>query len=289
MVNFEYKNQNARYDVQDFSRIIAILRGEGGCPWDREQTHESLRRNLLEEAYEVCEAIDEGSVPNLWEELGDLLMQVIFHAAIEEENGNFDLTDVCDGACRKLIYRHPHVFSDVKVSGTGEVLENWEALKRKEKSQTTVTSALDGVARSLPGLWRAEKIQNKAKKCGFDWPSVDGAMGKLREEVDELQAGLDARDGENIAEELGDVLFSAVNVARFAGVDPEAALHQACEKFIRRFRFMEEAVSAAGRDLEHMSLEEMEHYYQQARQELEGKEPQVTQRGAVCSPPVPEY
>ena len=274
MVNFECTNADGRYTVQDFSRIIQLLRGEGGCPWDREQTHESLRRNLLEESYEVCEAIDEGSAPHLQEELGDLLMQVIFHAAIEEEAGRFDLTDVCDGACRKLIYRHPHVFSDVQVSGTGQVLENWEALKRREKSQTTAASALDGVARSLPALWRAEKIQNKAKKCGFDWPAVAGAMDKLREEVDELQAGLDAGDGDNVAEELGDVLFSVVNVARFAGKDPEAVLHQACEKFIRRFRFMEEAISAAGGNMGDMSLEEMEHYYQRARQELEGKEAQ---------------
>ena len=265
MVNFEYKNQNARYDVQDFSRIIAILRGEGGCPWDREQTHESLRRNLLEEAYEVCEAIDEGSVPHLREELGDLLMQVIFHAAIEEENGNFDLTDVCDGACRKLIYRHPHVFSDVKVSGTGEVLENWEALKRKEKSQTTVTSALDGVARSLPGLWRAEKIQKKAAKAGFDWPDVQGALAKLREETGELEEAV--RVGTNVSEELGDLLFAAVNVARFVHTDPEEALSGACDKFARRFRAVEEAALAQGRRLEDMTLAEMDVLWDQVKEQ----------------------
>ena len=272
MINFVCKGADERYTVEDFCKIIAILRGENGCPWDREQTHESLRRNLLEEAYEVCEAIDEGKADHLQEELGDLLMQIIFHASIEEEAGRFDLTDVSDGACRKLIYRHPHVFSTAHASNTEEVLENWEVLKRREKAQATHASALDAVARSLPALWRAQKIQAKARKCGFDWDDVADAMDKLREEVDELQEGLKAQDPENIAEELGDVLFSAVNVARFADVDPEAVLHSACEKFIHRFRAMEQGVLADGKRMEELSLAELDAYYEKGRRTLREEE-----------------
>lgn len=257
MVDFEYKDA---YDVQDFRRIIEILRGEGGCPWDREQSHESLRRNLLEEAYEVCEAIDEKSPDHLREELGDLLMQILFHADIEEKAGVFDLDDVANEACRKLILRHPHVFGTVEVSGTEDVLENWDVIKRAEKNQKTTGSAMDSVARSLPALWRAEKVQNKAKKAGFDWQSIAGALEKLTEEVNEVHAAV--RLGEGVEEELGDVLFSAVNVARFAGVDPEAALHGTCEKFIRRYRAMEEEAAKRGKELSALSLDEQEELYQ---------------------------
>jgi len=235
------------------------------------EDHHSIRRNLLEEAYEVCEAIDQEDPEHLREELGDLLMQVIFHARIEEEAGRFDLNDVADGACKKLILRHPHVFGDVSVSGSDEVLENWDAIKRREKAQATTATAMDDVAESLPALWRAEKVQKKAKKVGFDWPDVSGAMDKLREEVGELQAGLDAGNGDNIAEELGDVLFSLVNVARFADVDPETALHRSCEKFIRRFRYLEDAAARQGRELTALSLDEMEALYQQGRRETEHK------------------
>lgn len=268
MIDFVHKGTDERYTVEDFCKIIAILRGENGCPWDREQTHESLRRNVLEEAYEVCEAIDEGDVDHLQEELGDLLMQIVFHASIEEGLGHFDLTDVSDGACRKLIYRHPHVFSTVHASSTEEVLANWEVLKRREKAQTTHASALDAVARSLPALWRAQKIQAKAKKCGFDWDNVTGAMDKLREEVGELQDGLEAQDSENIAEELGDVLFSVVNVARFVDADPEKVLHCACEKFICRFRAMEQEILADGKRVEELSLTELDAYYEKGRRIL---------------------
>ena len=257
MVDFEYKSA---YTVEDFREIIALLRGEGGCPWDREQTHESIRRNLLEEAYEVCEAIDEKSPEHLKEELGDLLMQIIFHADMEEKAGRFDLNDVADGACKKLILRHPHVFGDTKVENSAQVLDNWDAIKRVEKHQETTGSAMDSVARSLPGLWRAEKIQNKAKKAGFDWPDISGAVDKLHEEVNELCIALD--QGEGIEEELGDVLFAVVNTARFAKVDPEVALHAACEKFIRRYRFMEAEAIKQGKELSQMKLDEQEELYQ---------------------------
>ena len=261
MVDFEYKEH---YTVSDYRKIISLLRGEGGCPWDREQTHESIRRNLLEEAYEVCEAIDERDPEHLREELGDLLMQVLFHADMEAEAGRFDLDDVADTACRKLILRHPHVFGTTKVSSSAEVLENWDAIKRVEKNQRSTGDAMDSVARTLPALWRAEKIQGKAHKAGFDWPDIGGALEKFREEAGELEEAVSRSQG--VEEELGDALFALVKIARFAGTDPEAALHGACEKFIRRYRFMEEEAARRGRPLEDFSLEEQEAFYQLAKQ-----------------------
>ena len=270
MVDWEFKE---KYDLNDFIRLIDVLRGPGGCPWDAKQTHESLKRNAVEEAWEVCDAIDEGSADHLREELGDLLMQVIFHASIAKENGGFDLDAISDEACKKLVHRHPHVFGSVKADTPEEVLTNWDAIKRADRGQQSVASAMDGIPRGLPGLMRSEKIQNKAAKLGFDWPEVSGAMDKLREEVGELQEGIDAGDVENIKEELGDVLFSAVNVARFYDLDSEALMHSACAKFIRRFRYLEEHAAARGLRLEDMTLGQMEQIYQEARRELEGKEP----------------
>ena len=260
MVDFQYKDS---YDVNDLVEIVRILRSPGGCPWDAEQTHESIRRDFLEETYEVAEAIDEGSTEHLKEELGDVLLQVALHTRIEEEQGNFNLNDVADGVCKKLIYRHPHVFGDVSVSGTGEVLTNWDALKRKEKHQATHTDALNSVARSLPALWRAEKVQKKAKKAGFDWPDVSGALDKLSEELTEFKAAV--AENSNVEEELGDLLFSAVNAARFVKVDPETALQKATEKFIARFRRVEEL--AAGRPMEDMDLAELDKLWEQAKHE----------------------
>lgn len=262
MVNFEYKSA---YDMQDFRRIIEVLRSPGGCPWDIEQTHESLRRNLLEEAYEVCEAIDQNDPEHLREELGDLLLQIIFHSRIEEEKGSFNLDDVADASCKKLIFRHPHVFGDVDVSGSDEVLKNWDELKRKEKSQTTVTKTMTDVAESLPALWRAEKIQKKAKKVGFDWPEIGGATDKLVEELDELKEALEQGDREHIEEELGDLLFAAVNVSRFADIDPETALHKSCEKFIRRFNYIETEAEKSGKDMKDMTLGELDALYNAAK------------------------
>ena len=270
MVDWEFKE---KYDLADFIRIIDVLRSPGGCPWDIKQTHESLKRNAVEEAWEVCDAIDEGSTEHLREELGDLLMQVIFHASIEKEKGGFDLDDVSDEAVKKLVHRHPHVFADTKADTPEEVLANWDAIKRADRGQQSVASAMDGIPKGLPGLMRSEKIQNKAAKLGFDWPNVTGALDKLREEVGELQEGIDADDLENIKEELGDVLFSAVNVARFYKLDSEEIMRAACEKFIRRFRFMEEKAAERGLELTELSLGQQEEIYQQARHDLEGKEP----------------
>ncbi|NCB74367.1 MAG: nucleoside triphosphate pyrophosphohydrolase [Clostridia bacterium] len=263
MVNFEYKSS---YDMSDFRKIIEVLRSPGGCPWDIEQTHESIRRNLLEEAYEVCEAIDQKSSEHLREELGDLLMQIIFHTRIEEEKGNFNLDDVADSACKKLIYRHPHVFGNLNVSGSEEVIQNWDELKKTEKAQTTVAKTMTDVAESLPALWRAEKIQKKAKKVGFDWPDVSGAMDKLNEEVSELIDAQAEKDKAHIEEELGDLLFTAVNIARFSDIDPETALHRSCEKFIKRFESLESEAIKSGKQLKNMTLEEMEVLYDAAKQ-----------------------
>lgn len=263
MLNFENKEH---YTVYDLKALISLLRGPGGCPWDREQTHESIRRNFLEEVYEAVEAIDEQDSVHLCEELGDVLTQIVFHADIESDAGRFDLDDVADMVCRKLILRHPHVFGNVTVSGSDEVLDNWDAIKRLEKKQETVTDSLHAVARSLPGLWRAEKLQKKAAAVGFDWPELSGAMDKLEEELGELRAAVESGNGE--LEELGDLLFSAVNVARFLQIDPEDALHHSCEKFIARFAHLEKSAIEQGRALEDMSLSEMDNLYEEAKSAL---------------------
>ena len=260
MIDFEYKTE---YDVEDLRNIVRILRSEGGCPWDREQTHESIRREFIEEVYEVIEAIDEGSPEHLREELGDVLLQVVFHARIEEEQGHYDLNAVADGVCKKLILRHPHVFGNVEVADSAEVLQNWDKIKRVEKHQSTVTSSLESVARSLPALWRAEKLQKKAAKVGFDWVSVEGAMDKIDEEAGELRQVLG--DPDRAAEELGDLLFSCVNVARFIKADPEEILRAASDKFLSRFSRLEAQATARGRRLEDMTLEEMDAVWEEIK------------------------
>lgn len=266
MVDFQYKES---YGVRDLEEIVRILRAPGGCPWDAEQTHESLRRNFLEEAYEAVEAIDEKNAGHLKEELGDVLLQVLLHARMEEERGVFDLDGVADGICKKLIFRHPHVFGDVTVSGSGEVLSNWEDLKRREKGQATHTDALSSVARSLPALWRAEKVQKKAKKAGFDWPDIQGALDKLSEELGEFKTAV--TEGSNMEEELGDLLFSAVNAARFVKADPEDALNRATDKFISRFCAVEALAAQEGKRLDDMELAEMDKLWERAKRRAAGQ------------------
>lgn len=260
MVNYKQKEH---YDLNDFREIIAILRHPGGCPWDGAQTHQSIRRNLLEEAYELAEGIDQQNQELMEEELGDVLMQVLFHASIEEDEGHFDINDVADRACKKLIFRHPHVFGAVQVEGTDQVLVNWEELKRQEKHQESYTDTLNAVARTLPALWRAEKIQKKAAKANFTWPDITGAMEKLREEQAELTQAVAQGDKDQIAEEVGDLLFAVTNVARFAGVDPEDALNATCEKFIDRFGRLEQSIEG---DMADLSLEELMTHYQRAKE-----------------------
>ena len=252
MINFVRK---PRYGYEDLLEIIRLLRSEDGCPWDKVQTHRSIRRGLLEEAYEAAEAIDTDDAALLKEELGDVLMQVVFHADIESDAGRFTMDDVCDGVVKKLLFRHPHVFGDAHEDSPESVLVSWDKLKRQEKGQKTVADSMDSVARSLPSLWRAEKLQKKAASAGFEWPDVQGALDKLDEEVSELRRAVET-DG-NVSDELGDVLFAAVKVGRFCGCDPEDAVNGTCEKFIRRFRAVEQGAAAQGRELDQLSLEEM--------------------------------
>jgi tetrapyrrole methylase family protein/MazG family protein len=249
--------------IDELKEVVKKLRSEDGCPWDKVQTHKSIRRGMLEEAYEAAEAIDRDDTAMLREELGDVLMQVVFHADLAAEEGRFSMEDVCDEVVKKLLYRHPHVFGDAHEDSPESVLVSWDKLKRAEKGQRTASQAMDAVARTLPGLWRAEKLQKKAAGAGFDWPDIHGALDKLDEETAELRRA--AESGQGVADELGDVLFAAVKVGRFAGVDPEEAINATCEKFIRRFRAMEEGASRRGCSLKELSLDEMTALWNEAK------------------------
>ena len=257
MVNFE---RLERYGMDDLVRIMEILRAPDGCPWDRVQTHQSIRRNMLEEAYEVAETIDAMDYEHMKEELGDVLLQVVFHSSMANSAGQFNLNDVVDGECKKLVFRHPHLFGDVQAADSQGALNAWEAAKQVEKGQKSATDTLDAVARSLPALMRAEKIQSKAAKAGFDWKEIGPALDKLSEEVEELKKAV--AEHSNVEEELGDVLFAAVKVGRFAGKDSELALHATCEKFIRRFEKVENRCPKAMKDME---LEELVALWEQAK------------------------
>ena len=260
MINFVRKPQ---YGYEDLLEIIRLLRSEDGCPWDKAQTHQSIRRGLLEEAYEAAEAIDNDNPVLLKEELGDVLMQVVFHADIESDAGRFTIDDVCDGVVKKLLFRHPHVFGSACEDSPESVPVSWDKLKRQEKGQKTVADSMDSVARSLPGLWRAEKLQSKAASAGFEWPAVQSALDKLEEEVGELRRAVE--EGGDVPEELGDVLFAAVKVGRFCACDPEDAVNGTCEKFIRRFRAVENGAAAQGREVSQLSLEEMTALWNEAK------------------------
>ena len=260
MVDFQQKET---YDFNDLLRIMEILRAPDGCMWDREQDHQSIRRNFIEETYEVCEAIDEEDTEHLKEELGDVLLQVVFHTQMEKEKGVFDIGDVADGICKKLIFRHPHIFGSVEVSSSEEILRNWDELKRKEKHQETDTAALQSVAKSLPGLIRAEKLQKKAAKVGFDWDRAEDALDKVAEELDEVRRAMQG-DGDP-EEELGDLLFAAVNVSRHLKIDAERAMEKACNKFTDRFAQMDQMASKMQQNLSDLSLEEMDALWEKAK------------------------
>ena len=249
MIDFKRKD---RYGFDDLVQIIHLLRAPGGCPWDREQTHRSIRRNFLEETYEALEAIDEDNAGHLCEELGDVLLQVVLHAEMEREAGRFTMDDVCDGECRKMILRHPHVFGQTQVRDSDEVLANWDAIKRVEKDQKSYSDTLRAVPKNLPANWRAEKLQKKAAKAGFAWADAGEALDKLAEEAGELRQALEG--GADPREELGDTLFAAVGVCFALGMDPEEALHGACEKFIGRFSRME---ASAGEPLDSLPRERL--------------------------------
>jgi len=252
---------------QQLARLRAImhrLRAPGGCPWDAEQTHESIVPNLIEEAYETVDTIQRGDHEHLKEELGDLLLQVIFHSEIAEEAGRFTLDDVARGISEKLVRRHPHVFGDSAVSTTDGVLQQWDEIKRAEKGDEE-KPYLHGVGKGLPGLLRAVKLQKKAAKVGFDWPDEAGVLAKIHEEQLELQAAVDAQDSEGVFEETGDLLFSLVNLARFRKSDPELLMAAANTKFESRFAAMEQALQATGLTLEAATSEQMEQAWDRAK------------------------
>ncbi len=258
-------NFKEKYSVYDLVDVIKALRSEGGCPWDIEQTHESIKKNLIEETYETIEAINKADPDMLKEELGDLLMQVIFHAQIEDEKGVFNIDDVADDNCRKMIERHPHVFGEIQADTVDDVLTNWDAIKRKTKGQKTTSQAIDSVPRELPALMRADKIQSKAAKAGFDWTEVGGALDKLAEEIDELKSAIDSGKAEEISDELGDVLFSAVNVSRFVKVDAEEALTASTDKFVSRFKTVEKLANERGIDMKNSDLTVLDALWDEAK------------------------
>lgn len=253
------------YGFNDLVEIMKILRSPEGCPWDREQDHKSIRQNFIEETYEAIEAIDTEDSELLKEELGDVLLQVVFHSEIEQSQGGFNIDDVCDGVCKKLIVRHPHVFGDVVAETSDKVLTNWDNIKMKTKSQKTQSDAIDSVAKSLPALMRSTKVQQKAAKVGFDWDDVNGAMEKVSEELSELKEAVKNSDKENIHEELGDLLFAVVNVSRFLKEDSEKALYDACDKFAKRFRKVEELASEKDVNMKEAGIEVLDELWDEAK------------------------
>ncbi len=265
MVEYEQK-QN--YNIDDLIDIVRLLRSEGGCPWDREQTHESIRTDFLEETCEVIEAIDLKDTELLREELGDVLLQVVFHCRIEEELNSFKFEDICDGICKKLIIRHPHVFGEVIADDTDQVLKNWDAIKMETKGQTNYTDTLNSVAKSLPALMRAQKVGKRAMRAGMDFRCADDAIACIANEKKELDNAVLSGDKANIEEELGDLLFSCVNAARHLGIDAELALKAATDKFIRRFDATEKLVAENGLDMPQLSIEELDIYWDKAKKQL---------------------
>jgi len=252
-------------DFNDLVALMARLRGPQGCPWDRKQTAASLKPFLVEECYEVVDALEEGSPDKIKEELGDLLFQIIFHARLAEENGEFTINDVILTIIEKMIRRHPHVFGDATLGTDQEVLANWEEIKKREKGYQERKSILEGIPRHLPSLLRAHSLQERAARVGFDWSRIDEALPKLDEEMAEFKESLKTKDAEDIEEELGDIFFMLVNISRFLGINPEEALRKTISKFIYRFRYIEENAANAGKSLSEMTLNEMEALWQESK------------------------
>lgn len=256
-------------DLRPLAEVVRVLREPGGCPWDRVQTHKTMRRELVEEVYEMLEAIDDDNVKGMREEIGDVLLQVVFHARLAEEEGRFDLQDVIDDVVKKLVYRHPHVFGSVQADNPDTVLKNWEALKAQEKTERT--SVLDGIAKGLPALMRAYKLSSKAAKTGFDWPDQETAWDKVQEELGEIQQAQAEGSQDHLEEEIGDALFALSVYARKAKVEPETALNRANNKFQHQFQWLEQQVKASGRRWEDVSLEEMENLWIRAKSQFPGR------------------
>nr|WP_122012968.1 nucleoside triphosphate pyrophosphohydrolase [Maliibacterium massiliense] len=254
-----------RYGFEQLLEVMRILRGPGGCPWDREQTHASLKPYLIEEAYETLEAIDLGDAGKMTEELGDVLLQVVFHAQVGADRGAFDIRDVTTGVCKKMIERHPHIFGDAHADTPEEVLVNWEKIKKRAKRLDRQADVLADVPHNLPALMRAYKVQQKAADVGFDWDDAQGALDKLQEELRELSEACDAGDQAAAAEEMGDALFAIANVARLLNIRPELALGAACEKFIARFGRMEDLARSRGFALEALDLPAMDALWEEIK------------------------
>ena len=256
-----------KYDFNDLLQVMERLRAENGCPWDREQTHESLKIYMIEETYEVLEALDSGNMGKFCNELGDLLLQIVFHAQIAKENGVFDINDVTTEICQKLISRHTHIFGDAKADTAEQVIENWEAIKKKEKQLKSQTGVLKDVPSNLPALMRSYKVQQKAAQVGFDWDDIEDVFGKVDEEIQELRDVYRSKNVERITDELGDALFALVNLSRFLKIQPELALTGTVNKFIRRFEYIEQQSAKEGKKLEDMSLAEMDVLWNEAKSE----------------------
>ncbi len=250
-------------DVQPLTEVMATLRSPGGCPWDMEQTHASIRKSLIEEVYELLEAIDNMDYENMREELGDVLLQVVFHARLAEEEGAFSMQDVVDDIVTKLIRRHPHVYGTIEVGSSDEVLQNWEAIKQDEKKERT--HALDGVTKGQPALMRAYKLNSKAAKVGFDWPDNDGVWQKIEEELAELKEAAAAGSQAEQEHELGDLLFAIAAYAKHIGLEPETALNMANNRFAKRFSHVEACVEKSGRDWAAFSLQELDDFWNEAK------------------------
>ncbi|MDE6593852.1 MAG: nucleoside triphosphate pyrophosphohydrolase [Oscillospiraceae bacterium] len=258
-MKFEFRE---RYGIDDLLKIMEILRAENGCPWDREQTHKSIRKDFIEEVYEACEAIDAEDSELLREELGDVLLQVVFHARIEEEAGRFTFADSVNDVCKKLIIRHPHVFGDVKVKDSEDVLRNWNDIKQQTKKQETYTETLKSVSIALPALMRAQKVGKRAERAGMDFPDEMSALQSLESEIAEVKA---AGSPEEKVEELGDMLFAAVNAVRLAGYDAEELLTRATDKFIGRFEKTEDMIRCEGKDMRSLDINALNSYWESAK------------------------
>lgn len=261
-MDFQFKE---KYDINDLLEIMRILRSENGCPWDREQDHKSIRKDFLEETYEVVEAIDTEDSKLLLEELGDVLLQVVFHSRIEEEKGGFDFGDVADGICQKLIIRHPHVFGDVTAETSGEVLKNWNNIKQQTKGQETYSETLESVCTALPALMRAQKVGQRAKRAGMDFKDVSQVVECLESEIAELKEAMAENDSVHIGEEMGDVLFSCVNLARHLDCDAEESLTRSTDKFMKRFKNTEDMIRCEGIDMRSLNIDELDAYWRKAK------------------------